>query len=135
MRMSMSRALIAALMTLGFTACGGDSSSSTVVLSPEGELGRQVAQTNGCAGCHGANGQGQVGPAFVGLYGSTVTFDDGTTAVADDAYLRESIVDPLAKRVEGFKLPMPQTNLSDDEIEQLIAYIRDVSTSPPTAAP
>lgn len=134
-------ALVAAVVTLGAAACGSDS-ASTVAFSPEGELGRRVARTNGCAGCHGTEGQGQVGPALEGLYGSTVTFDDGSTAVADDAYLRESILEPSARKVEGFKLPMPETNLSDQEVDQLIAYIRDLGTStttsetrPPVAAP
>ncbi len=130
MRSSRSRAIAAATVAaavLALSGCGSNSSAAGVTLSAEGELGRQVARTKGCAGCHGSNGEGQVGPAFVGLYGTTVTFDDGSTAIADDAYLRESMLDPSARRVEGFKLPMPETNLSDDDIDQLIAYIRDLA--------
>lgn len=138
--MSMNRArpvlfgaLLAAIAALSFTACGGDSESSVSSgLSPEGELGRRVARPAGCSSCHGTNGEGSIGPAFVGLYGSTVTFDDGTTAIADEAYLRQSIRDPSARRVAGYQLPMPVSNLSDEEVDQLIAYIRDLSTAPST---
>lgn len=131
--MPMSRVLLAVLMTLGIAACGGeDSSSAPSGLSPDGERGRQIARPNGCSSCHGTDGEGQMGPAFVGLYGSTVTFDDGTTAVADDAYLRQSIREPAARRVAGYQLPMPTSNLSDEEVELLIAYIRDLSAPPST---
>ncbi|HUF97458.1 MAG TPA: cytochrome c [Ilumatobacter sp.] len=125
--------LLPLIVAFGLTACGGDSASSGVVLTADGELGRKVARGNGCAACHGANGEGTVGPAFVGLYGSTVTFDDGSTTMADDAYLRESILEPSARRVEGFNLPMPENDLSDEQVEQLIAYIRDLSA--PVSAP
>jgi cytochrome c oxidase subunit 2 len=75
-----------------------------------------------------------MGPPFVGLYGSTVTFDDGTTALADEAYLRQSIRDPAARRVAGYQLPMPTSNLSDEEVELLVAYIRDLSAPPSTTS-
>jgi cytochrome c oxidase subunit 2 len=132
--MNMSRLVLVAVAAISFTACGGDSPSSAPSgLSPEGERGREIARPSGCSSCHGVDGEGQLGPPFVGLYGSTVTFDDGTTAIADEAYLRQSIREPGAKRVAGYQLPMPQSNLSDEEVEFLIAYIRDLSTPPATA--
>jgi cytochrome c oxidase subunit 2 len=132
--MNMSRLVLAAVAAISFTACGSDSPSSAPSgLSPEGERGRQIARPSGCSSCHGVDGEGQLGPPFVGLYGSTVTFDDGTTAIADEAYLRQSIREPAAKRVAGYQLPMPQSNLSDEEVELLIAYIRDLSTPASTA--
>ena len=94
------------------------------------ETGRQVANTSGCASCHGADGTGGVGPKFVGLYGSEVTLTDGSTVVADDDYLRRSITDPGAERVEGYAVNMPVTDLSDDEIEAVLAYIRELGTTP-----
>lgn len=129
--------VLAAVAVFGFTACGSDSSSSSPPsgLSPEGDRGREIARPNGCSSCHGADGEGSMGPPFIGLYGSTVTFDDGTTAVADDAYLRESIRQPAARRVAGYQLPMPASNLTDEEVDLLIAYIRDLSAPPSTATP
>lgn len=120
-------AAVMAVSALALGACGSDSGSE-LALSPAGDAGRQVALENGCAACHGTNGEGNVGPTFVGLFGSTVELDDGTTVVADEAYITESIKDPNAKRVEGFNLPMPETNLSDEEIASVIDYIRELAT-------
>ncbi len=130
-------AALAAVAAFGFTACGGDSPGSSAAsgLSPEGERGREIARPSGCSSCHGVEGEGSLGPPFVGLYGSTVTFADGTTAVADDAYLRESIRNPGVRQVSGYQLPMPASNLTDEEVEFLIAYIRDLSAPPSTTTP
>jgi cytochrome c oxidase subunit 2 len=107
-------------------ACGG---SSRAEMSPEGERGRRIANTSGCGSCHGADGEGGVGPQLAGLYGSTVTLADGSTVVADDAYIRRSITDPDADRVKGYTVTMPVSGLSDDEIEAVLAYIRELETT------
>jgi cytochrome c oxidase subunit 2 len=116
--------LIALVVAVG---CGGSVGSD---LSPQAADGRRVANTSGCASCHGADGSGGVGPAFVGLYGSEVTLADGSTVVADDAYLRRSITDPDAERVEGYAVNMPSTDLDVDEIEAVLAYIRELGSTP-----
>ena len=108
-------------------ACGG---SSRAEMSPEGERGRRIANTSGCGSCHGADGEGGVGPQLAGLYGSTVTLADGSTVVADDAYIRRSITDPDADRVKGYTVTMPVSGLSEDEIEAVLAYIRELETTP-----
>ena len=110
-------------------ACGG---SSRTELSTEGERGRRIANTSGCAACHGADGSGGVGPKFVGLYGSTVTLTDGSTVVADDVYLRRSITDPEAEMVDGYTdaLIMPTSGLNADDIEAVLAYIRELESTP-----
>ena len=107
--------------------CGGERGSDA--LSSEADEGRQIAIRQ-CASCHGADGSGTVGPAFVGLYGSEVTLTDGSTVVADDEYLRRSIVEPSAQLVDGYTLKMPETNLEDDEIEAVLAYIRELGSDP-----
>ena len=116
--------LIAVVVAAG---CGGSVASE---LSPQAADGRQVANTSGCASCHGADGTGGVGPAFVGLYGSDVQLADGSTVVADDEYLRRSITDPGAERVEGYAVNMPSTDLDEDEIEAVLAYIRELGSTP-----
>lgn len=113
---------LAAVSMIVAVACGDDDTAD-VQLSPAGEAGKRLYETRGCAGCHD-NG---VGPSFDGLAGSEVTLDDGSTVVADDEYLRRSITDPDAQRVDGYSTKMPTTDLSDDEVDQLIAYIRDLS--------
>ncbi len=96
---------------------------------PQGnpESGQQIAQTMGCAGCHSMDGTTIVGPSWQGLYGKTETFEGGSTAVVDEAYLRELIINPGAKVVADFPDGvMPQDfgqKLSDEQIADLIAYI------------
>jgi mono/diheme cytochrome c family protein len=119
---------IALGLILALAACGSDGGPD---LSPAAEAGRDVFRSNGCASCHGANGQGGVGPTFEGLYGREVELDDGSTVTADDAYLRESITDPSAKIVDGYALPMPTNDLSDDEIDQVISFIAELGGGTP----
>ena len=85
--------------------------------------GKTIAMNRGCTTCHGANARGGLGPSWVGLAGSTVQLDDGSTVTADDAYLSESIRIPSAKKVAGYSLAMPPIPLSDDEVAALVAYI------------
>lgn len=122
------RPLIAVLLVAGLAGCGSDDAGAPgrAELSPAGEVGRQLARDKGCAACHGANGEGNVGPAFVGLYGSDVALQDGTTVTADDDYLIRSIKDPGADKVDGYNLPMPSNDLTDTEIASILDYLRDL---------
>lgn len=85
-----------------------------------------MARSKGCAACHGNSGEGSVGPAWIGLAGSTVELADGSTVVADASYLRRSITDPEAQVVAGVTITMPTTDLSDSEVAALIAYIQEI---------
>ena len=89
-----------------------------------------IAARSGCAGCHGANGEGGVGPAWIGLLGSQVQLSDGTTVVADEAYLTSSIKDPAAQIVAGYPVAMPVNQLSDDDIAKIVAYIESLARRP-----
>ena len=123
------RVLVTTLLSVGvFAACAGDGGSapSELDLSPAGEAGWRMAREKGCATCHGSAGEGGVGPAFVGLFGSEVDLQDGSTVVADEAYLMRSIEDPNADKVAGYNLPMPQSNLSDAEIAAILDYLREI---------
>jgi cytochrome c oxidase subunit 2 len=123
--------LIVALV-IGVTACGDSSDGPDVALSEAGASGQNIATSNGCATCHGSDGQGGVGPTWVGLYGSEKELEDGTTVTADDAYLTRAIADPGAEIVKGATVVMPGNGLSDAEIADVIAYIRDLSTTAAT---
>jgi cytochrome c oxidase subunit 2 len=112
-----------ALASVSILAACGSNDSEQVDLSPAATEGRGVVRSKGCGSCHGSSGGGGVGPAFVGLAGSEVPLDGGDTVVADRDYLVESIVDPQAKIVEGYGLPMPRTQLSTEEIDAVITYI------------
>src|SRR6185503_5989867 len=102
--------------------------------------GQQMFESLGCASCHGANGEGGRGPALLGLFNSNVTLNGGQTARADEAYLRESIMNPQAKIVNGFGPIMPsfQGQVSEEQLLQVVAYIKSLSTvktETPRAAP
>jgi cytochrome c oxidase subunit 2 len=92
-----------------------------------GAAGAELFAQLGCPTCH--QGQaGSLGPNLNGLYGSQVQLDDGRTVTADDAYLRESILDPPAKVVAGFKPLMPtfRQQVSEEQLFQLIQHIRSL---------
>jgi len=114
-------AIVSALLLV---ACGSTSSSVPLNLSPDAKTGRELAIASGCASCHGSNGEGRVGPKWIGLADSQVLLSDGTTVTADDTYLYESIKNPDAKRRRGATSMMPSFNLSDVEIASIITYIR-----------
>ena len=113
--------LLGIAAVVGVAACGSD--DAALDLPEAAQEGRTIANSNGCAACHGTDGQGGVGPAYQGLFGSEVEFEDGETLVADRAYLRESIVDPSARRVAGFRARMPDNPLRDDEVDAVVEYI------------
>lgn len=113
--------LLPALIAVG-AACGS-SADSAPELSPAAEDGRDIARSKGCAACHGTNGDGGVGPAWTGLYASDVELEDGSTVVADAAYLTRAITDPDAEVRDGFSVSMPDNDLDPDEIDAVVAYI------------
>ncbi len=125
---------LAGIVSLPACAANG-SDGDAIQLSPVAAEGRSIANSNGCAACHGANGQGSVGPPFVGLYGSTVQLDDGTTVTADRDYLIESIKDPKANKTDGYRIPMPTNRLTDDEIDKIVAYIEELAEPTERAVP
>jgi cytochrome c oxidase subunit 2 len=92
-------------------------------------MGERVYQAQGCPTCHDPRGATPRGPALAGVAGSTVVLADGGRVVADDAYLRESIVAPQAKLVAGYPRIMPtyQGLVSEEEILQLIAYVKSLT--------
>lgn len=114
--------LAALLLGLGLSACG----SNDPPLPPLAAEGREIARDSGCSACHGRNGDGGVGPAWVGLYGGSVELEGGEEITVDDDYLRRSITDPAAEKVAGFSVVMPNNNLEGDEIEAVLAYIREL---------
>ncbi|PYS39015.1 MAG: cytochrome c oxidase subunit II [Acidobacteria bacterium] len=95
--------------------------------------GQQMFESLGCVSCHGANGEGGRGPALLGVYGSKVVLAGGQTVTADDGYVRESILNPQAKIVNGFGPIMPsfQGQVNEEQLLQLVAYVKSLSTNKP----
>ncbi len=92
--------------------------------------GQQLYNQRGCAGCHSVDGSTRVGPTFQNLYGSTHPLTDGSSVTVDEQYIRESILEPKAKIVAGYQPVMPsyKGQLTDDDIQSLIAYLRSISS-------
>lgn len=129
--------------------CGDQHSvmAAKVVVQPEGwrppkpeipwsdppRAGRMIFFAKGCAACHKVDGQRLVGPPLNEVYGKTRQFTDGSSAQGDEAYIRESILQPMAKLVAApagqppYPPGMPVLPMSDREMEVLIAYIKSLS--------
>ncbi len=91
--------------------------------------GERLYAKLGCATCHSGT-SGALGPALDGLYGRSVDLKGGEKVVADEAYLRESIVSPQAKLVAGYQPIMPtfQGQVDEEGLVELIAYIKSLGT-------
>lgn len=94
--------------------------------------GYRLFQSLGCVTCHG-----QQAPTMSGLYLSQVKLDDGSTVVADENYLRTSILDSTAQVVAGYKPLMPsfRRQITEDQVNALVAYIKslkDAQIGPPS---
>jgi cytochrome c oxidase subunit 2 len=103
-----------------------EEASNFLKTMPPAEAGEQLYRTRGCAQCHTVNGNASTGPTWKGLFGRQVPLQGGTTVVADENYVRESILDPQAQIVAGFQPVMPtyKGRLTDQEITAIIAYIK-----------
>lgn len=91
------------------------------------QAGERLFQQYACHTCHKPNSGGR-GPVLNGLFGSQVALQGGGRVLADEAYLRESIVNPNAKMIEGYQALMPTFagQIGEEGILQLIAYIKSL---------
>lgn len=89
--------------------------------------GQLLFQQFGCQTCHKSEA-GQRGPSLDGLYGSEVKLSNGKTVIADQEYIRESIVNPAAKIVAGYQVLMPMygTQLTQEQLNQLVEYVKSL---------
>lgn len=80
----------------------------------------------GCVGCHNVTGDpGGFGPTLKGIIGRQVEFEDGTTTVADEEYIKESLVKPNAKIVKGYRAAMPPyETMPESDINAIISYLK-----------
>jgi cytochrome c oxidase subunit II len=116
------------------TWLGGGNASDTPAAA-----GEKLFTDLACSSCH-TNDATARAPQLKGAFGSTVTLANGTKVVADEAYIRESILNPQAKVVAGFQPIMPtfQGLVTEEQLLQLIAYVRSLGAqpgSPGSAAP
>ena len=97
---------------------------------PLSATGERIFAELGCVTCHRTDTQGR-GPNLQGVFGKPVQLEDGRTLTADENYIRESILDPGAKVVKGFKPVMPtfQGLVSEEQLNALVAYVKSLSQS------
>jgi cytochrome c oxidase subunit 2 len=100
---------------------------------PLQQTGELAFRTLGCNQCHLPT-TNAIAPYLEGLYGRTVTLRDGTAIIADEQYIRESILDPAAKVVRGYQPIMPTYAgmLSERQIAEVVAAVRGLADSKPT---
>ena len=137
--------------------CGAEHSlmgGSVVVMAPQdyeawlaGSLGGSSLLASGadlyqrlsCDTCHReAAGRPSRAPSLAGLFGRQVELLGGGSLVADENYLRQSIVDPQEKIVAGWQPIMPtyKGQVSEEQLNALVAYIRSLKpdVAPATAS-
>jgi cytochrome c oxidase subunit 2 len=92
--------------------------------------GEALFRQYGCSGCHGLNASVHA-PNLAGVYGKPVPLSDGTTVIADDRYIRDSILLPQKEIAAGYEPIMPSFagQIGDEEIMDLTAYIRSLANA------
>lgn len=91
------------------------------------EVGEKVFAAK-CVICHNVTTEKKIGPGFAGLFGSTRALEVGEPVVADENYIRESILNPAVRIVKGYPPAMPTFlgQISEDELGGLIEYIKNL---------
>ncbi|GBD18255.1 Cytochrome c2 iso-1 [bacterium HR27] len=132
--------IVAVLMSVAMVGCTGSRGTGGENALPPGvnvelaEKGKQLFNTYACNTCHSVNGQAGIGPALNGIYGKQVKLEDGSTVTVDDAYLRESILNPDAKIVAGYPKgsmanliqPFLPEIRKEENLSALVEYIKSL---------
>jgi cytochrome c oxidase subunit 2 len=88
------------------------------------ESGAKLFDKLGCRSCHGVQA-----PSLAGVFGTQVKLSDGSTVLADENYIRQSILDSTSQIVEGFPPIMPsfRGQVSEEQLMDLTAYIKSLA--------
>jgi cytochrome c oxidase subunit 2 len=116
-------AALGSVVVLVAVGCGGDDGGGAELPAAGVQEGQRITRRAGCTACHGADGEGGIGPAWAGSLDTEVELTDGSTVIVDEAFLARSIADPSAEVHAGFPVAMPENELTDEEITQVVAYI------------
>jgi cytochrome c oxidase subunit 2 len=109
------------------TSEAGGSRAAALPETDMAKAGAALFKTYRCDDCHKEDDDSRA-PALRGLFNKSVALEGNRTAIADETYLRESIVTPNARVVKGYQPNMPtfQGQLDEDQILQLVAYIKSL---------
>ncbi|MDB5762131.1 MAG: coxM [Herminiimonas sp.] len=121
--------------TFASTMAAPSSGGTAIPADRRAVQGQALAQSKGCVACHTIDGGSSVGPTWKGLFGKTETMADGSTALVDEAYLKDFIRNPQARVVKGFAPIMPKIEMTDDELAALVAYIKSYGSPASAASP
>lgn len=111
------------------TEAAGEGASEGDRVAELRRAGERLSKVKGCHACHSTDGSLLVGPSYKGLLGSTVTVVSGGQTrqiVADEEYIRRSILEPTADVVEGYEPVMPKVDATEEEIAALIEYLKSL---------
>lgn len=86
----------------------------------------KLLEAKDCMTCHSVDGSEGIGPTLKGIYGRKTKLTNGSTITANEAYLRESIVSPSATVVAGFDDVMPKPELTDEEVNAIVEYLKSL---------
>jgi cytochrome c oxidase subunit 2 len=89
--------------------------------------GIAILREKGCLGCHTTDGTAKVGPTFLGFFGRKVSVSTNgkdRSIVADEEYIRKSIMHPKADIVKGYPAVMPEIPLEEKEMHSVIDYLK-----------
>ena len=91
--------------------------------------GERLFASLSCNACHNTRPDAR-GPNLVGVYGSQLTLQNGESVTADEAYLRQAILDPAQHVTQGYTPIMPtyQGQVSEDGVIALVEYIKNLKT-------
>jgi cytochrome c oxidase subunit 2 len=84
----------------------------------------KLLEAKDCMTCHSIDGSEGIGPTLKGIFGRTTKLKGGATITADESYLRESLLQPEAKITEGFDDLMPKAELTEEELKQILEYMK-----------
>jgi cytochrome c oxidase subunit 2 len=99
------------------------------------DQGRLLAENSGCTACHSLDGSASLGPGWQGLFGRTEQLADGSSVQVDEAYLKESILEPQARLVQGYPPVMVPYTFNQNELDALVALIKSLSSQAPGDEP
>jgi cytochrome c oxidase subunit 2 len=125
-----SAAAAGAGATAGAGASAPGSPGAAAGAAGRAAQGRLLAQARGCVACHSVDGSAGAGPSWKGLYRRREPLEGGGSALADEAYLRESISAPKARIVRGFAPIMPEQAFGEADLAALVAYIESLGGGP-----
>lgn len=91
------------------------------------QRGQELSTGLGCVACHTVDGSPGVGPSWQGMWGRSETLTNGNTIVVDEAYFRESLIEPPRKMVAGYPNVMLRYFLEEEEIIALMEFAKQLT--------